>query len=150
MVTDTKGLRNMPCFQNFSDQELGAIAEISNSICYSSGHMLFKQGESGDLLYLLNQGELDVVDEEGEEPRHVDRIFSGEIVGGSALVPPYKYNASAKCRTEVEVLEIKTHQLQDLMNKNCKIGLKLQASIINILVNHILKLGTKSSSPINT
>jgi len=150
MVIDKKGLRNIPCFQDFSDQELGAIAEISNSICYSSGHMLFKQGESGDLLYLLNNGELDVVYEEGEEPRHVDRISGGEIFGGSALVPPYKYNASVICRTEVEVLEIKTHQLQDLMNKNCIIGLKFQASIINILVNHISKLRIKSSSPINT
>ncbi len=141
MVTNTECLRNMPCLRDFSDQELSTIAEICDSICYSAGHILFNQGEPAKLLYLLKQGTMDIIhEEEGKEPRRVDRISVGEIVGGSALVPPYQYNSSAKCQTEVEVLEINTDELHELINKDKALGLKIQVCFIGLLVKHISQL----------
>jgi len=143
MVTNTECLRNMPCLRDFSDQELSTIAEISDSICYSPGHTLFNQGERAKLLYLLKQGKMDIIhEEEGKESLRIDRISAGEIVGGSVFVPPYQYNASAKCQTEVEVLEINMDQLQALINKDKALGLKIQACFIGLLVKHISQLRT--------
>jgi ATP-binding cassette subfamily B protein len=131
----------MPCLRDFSGQELSAIAEICDSICYSPEHILFNQGEPAKLLYLLKQGTMDIFqEEEGKEPRRVDRISVGEIVGGSALVPPYQYNGSAKCQTEVEVLEINMDELQKLIKKDKALGLKIQACFIGLLVKHISQL----------
>jgi CRP/FNR family transcriptional regulator, cyclic AMP receptor protein len=144
MVTITECLRIMPCLRDFSDQELSIIAEICDSICYSPGHILFTQSERAKHLYLLKQGKVDIFqEEEGKEPKRVDRISVGEIVGGSALVPPYLYNASAKCQTEIEVLEINIGKLQELIKKDKALGLKIQACFIGLLVKHISKLRTQ-------
>lgn len=144
MVTNTKCLRNIPCLRDFSDQELRTVAEISDSICYSPGYILFNQGEPARLLYLLKQGKMEIIHkEEGKESHCIDRISGGGIVGGSALVPPYQYNASAKCQTEVEVLEINMDKFRELINQDNALGLKIQDCFIGLFVKHVSQLRTQ-------
>ena len=144
MVTEIKWLRDIPCFQGFSNQELSAFAEVSKAICYPPGHVLTVQGEPGTCFFLINQGSLDFVYESAHgKKQKVDTLFQGEIVGISALIPPYQYGASITSRTDVDVLEINTNELLTLIKEDNALGLKLQACLIELLVKHIFHLRTQ-------
>ncbi len=141
MSTDPKLLRSFACFHTLSDEQINAIAQISNSVCYSKGYVLFKQDDPGDFLYLLIEGDVEVLYEHAETGAHrVDTVSSEEVVGCAAIVPPYTYTATEKCLSDVEVLEIKTNELRDLIQKDPQLGLLLQEYIIKILNERILSL----------
>lgn len=141
MATDPKLLERFSCFQDLSEAQLTAVAEISNSVCYMKGHTLFKEGDKGEYLYLLLDGDVEVFYvSPGSAGDMVDRVSSDEVLGCAALVPPYQYTATEKCLSDVEVLEIKMDVLRDLIDADAQIGLKLQAHIIKTLNERILTL----------
>lgn len=117
-----------------------AIAEISNSICYTKGHVLFNEGDKGDLLYLLIEGDIEVLYETPEGMDRVDTVSSEEVIGCSAMVPPYVYTATERALTDVEVLEIKISELRELIEIDPQMGIKIQEHIMKILNDRILEL----------
>ena len=50
------------------------------------------------------------------------------------------YTATNRSLTEVEVLEINISQLQELMKKDCQIGLAIQSQLIKFMKEYILRL----------
>ena len=117
-----------------------ASAEISNSICYTKGHVLFNEGDKGDLLYLLIEGDIEVLYETPEGMDRVDTASSEEVIGCSAMVPPYVYTATERALTDVEVLEIKISELRELIEIDPQMGIKIQEHIMKILNDRILEL----------
>jgi CRP-like cAMP-binding protein len=140
MATDAKMIRKFKCFDQLTDGQVEAIAEISNSICYTKGHTLFKEGDKGDLLYLLIHGDIEVFYETPEGLERVDTVSSEEVIGCSAMVPPHIYTATERALNDVEVLEIKTSELRELIKKDQQMGLKIQEHIMKILNDRILDL----------
>jgi len=141
MGTDLKMIRNLMCFRDLSDKQVSAIAEISNSICYPAGYVLFKEGDPGNILYLLVDSEVEVYYKNAETGAHrVDTVSSEEVVGCAAMVPPYTYTATEKCLSDVEVLEINTEELRGLIQKDPQLGLRLQEYIIRTLNDRVLEL----------
>ena len=147
MATDAKLIRKFECFRQLTDEQVQEIAEISNSICYQAGHVLVEEGERGEILYLLIDGDIDVFYRNpvtGLEK--VDTVSSEEVIGCSAMVPPYVYTATEKTRSDVEVLEIKADALRDIIQEDPDIGLKIQEHIIKILNDRILALRHRTFS----
>jgi CRP-like cAMP-binding protein len=145
MATDSKMIRSFKCFENLSRNQIEKIAEISNSLCYSPGHVMFEQGEHGEYLYLLVEGDVEVLYKESESSDHqVDTVSCEDLIGCAALVPPYYYTATQRCLTKVEVLEIETEALRKLIDQDPKIGLSMQTYIIERLNNRVLNLRQKA------
>lgn len=140
MATDAKMIRNFECFRQLTDAQVEAIAEISNSICYTKDHVLFNEGDKGDLLYLLIDGDIEVLYESPEGLDRVDTVSSEEVIGCSAMVPPYVYTATERALTDLEVLEIKTSALRELIEKDPQMGIKIQEHLMKILNHRILEL----------
>ena len=141
MPTDPTFLRDFSCFRDLSDDQLKAIAQITNAVCYPSGQILFEEGKPGEHLFFLVKGDVEVLYNIGEAGQvHVDTVSGEEVVGCSALVEPYTYTATERSLTEVEVLEVDAASLRELMQKDCQLGLSLQQHIIRVLMERILDL----------
>jgi len=139
MAVDISLIKKLSCFQGLTKDKLDAISQISNSVCYLPGHILFEQGQKGETLYFLIDGDVEVLFKSAyTDPRRVDMISGAELVGCSAMVPPYTYKATEQCLTEVEVLEIELEALRNLIEKYPQIGLKMQEHVIKILYDRIL------------
>ena len=147
MATDPKLIRKFECFRQLTDEQVEEIAEISNSICYPAGHVLVEEGERGEILYLLIEGDIDVFYRNPEtDLEKVDTVSSEEVIGCSAIVPPYVYSATEKTLSEVEVLEIKTEALRNIIQEDPDLGLKIQEHIIKILSDRIIDLRQRTFS----
>jgi len=141
MPTDPNYLLNFSCFRGLSQDQLGAIAQITNAVCYPPNYVLFREGRPGERLFYLVKGDVEVFYEIGEAGQVlVDTVSGEEVVGCSALINPYIYTATERSLTEVEVLEIDAVALRDLMEKDCRLGFLLQQHIISVLMERILEL----------
>lgn len=141
MATDPVYLRDYSCFHSLSDEHLKAIAQITDTICYLPGHVLFEEGQPGTRLFFLIKGDVEVFYNIGEAGQaRVDTVSGEEVVGCSALVEPYTYAATERSLTETEVLEVDAVALRELMKKDCTFGFLVQQHIIGILMKRILDL----------
>lgn len=141
MPTNPEYLQNFSCFRHLPIDDVKALAQITNALCYPADYVLFEEGKPGERLFFLVKGEVEVMYQIGEEGQvWVDTVSGEEIVGCSALIEPYVYTATERSRTEVEVLEMDAFALRELMQKDSRLGFLLQKQIINVLMDRILDL----------
>ncbi len=141
MPTDSKRLTRFECFRDLSDDQCSAVAELTNEACFYPQTELFAEGAEGSRIYLLSDGEVEILYNIGEEgPTHVDTVGAGEILGCSSLLPPYVYTSSARSLSPIETLIIDSFALRKLMEEDCNLGFAIQGQLIQMLLDRIVDL----------
>lgn len=141
MSTQVEYVEKLTCFKNLSTEDKEAIAQISDAVCYSPGHVLFREGEKAGKLFLIVKGQAEAIFNIGEDGQvRVETLSDDEIAGCSALIAPNKYSATERCLTDIEVLEIDIESMQKLIHENCQLGIRLYENIIKFLTKRIFEL----------
>jgi CRP-like cAMP-binding protein len=70
-----------------------------NIASYRSGDVIFRQGDAGDCLYVLLDGEVDIY----AHGRHINTLRPGEIFGEMALIDDLPRSGSAIANTDCRV-----------------------------------------------
>ena len=73
---------------------------------FEPGDIIFRQGDLGDSVYVIEQGDCDVVKEESGATRVLATLHAGEYFGEMALLSDKTRNATIQARTAMEVLLI--------------------------------------------
>jgi HEAT repeat protein len=104
-------LRHVPLFSNMATSELTQVASIAREVTYPAGSRIIQQGEHGDHMFLIVDGE--VLIQRGETPLKTlgPRDFFGEmsIIDGEAR------SASATAATDCLLLRIDKDDFQELL-----------------------------------
>jgi len=131
-------LQEYVCFRGLTEDRLSTVSQLANVVSYPPGQVLFQEGKSGDSVYFITKGKVDIFYSIGEEgPAKVDQVFAEELIGCSALIPPFTYIATTKSQTDIEVLKIDANALRSLMKENCPLGFTIQQNIMQMLMNRI-------------
>lgn len=139
MSVDAKYLQIFRCFDDLSDEQRESVAELAEAECFYPGHILFEDNKQGRYLFLLVEGEVEVLYTIGEHKQgRVDKMGAGEIIGCSALIPPYKYTSTTRSLTRVDVLAIDAKALCNLMQRDCPLGFSIQQQVIRLLMDQIV------------
>ena len=72
---------------------------------YPPGEVIFRQGEPGACMYLVQKGTLDVIVDE-HEGRVVNTLASGEFFGEMSLLSGEPRSATIRCRDESRVMTV--------------------------------------------
>ncbi len=96
------------CIQNYlfnslGDKELKTVIDSFEEKKFSSGQNVITQGEEGDALYLVDNGELDCekINNKGEEPIYLKTYKTGDSFGELALLYNVQRAATIKANTDV-------------------------------------------------
>ncbi|HSF05201.1 MAG TPA: FAD-dependent oxidoreductase [Methylomirabilota bacterium] len=74
---------------------------------YEPGQTVFREGDRGDWLYVVVQGEVEIVQHvPGQDEMVLRRLGAGECFGEIALVSDRPRTAAARCATRVDVLAV--------------------------------------------
>jgi CRP-like cAMP-binding protein len=139
MPTDPDYLQNFSCFCDLSEDQRKAVAQLANAVCFAPGYVLSGEDKPGDYLYLLASGEVEVMYNIGEEGlTRVDLVSGEEVIGCSALVPPFTYTSTTRCLMEIEVLKLDAKALRKLMQEDCSLGFSIQQRIMMFLMDRIV------------
>ena len=141
MATDPVLLKKFSYFQDLSDEQLIAIANITDAVCYPPDHTIFEEGVMGKRLYFLLKGEVEILFNTGKANLMRIDVKTGEtVMGCSVLMEPFMYAATNRSLTKVELLEVKVPELMKLTEKDCQLGMAIQRLLINFMREYILRL----------
>jgi CRP-like cAMP-binding protein len=100
-------LRRSPLFEMLSEAELHVLAELSRARRFAAGEHVFREGDAGDALFVLAQGEVEVVarDPSGEE-RPLAALAPPEAFGEMSLIDREVRSATVRARTDCVALQL--------------------------------------------
>lgn len=104
-------LSTSPLFEMLSNQELEFVAELSRPRRYSAGQVVFEEGELGDSLYVIVNGEVEVLRRDGERHRVLAVLSPPEFFGEMSLIDKEYRSATVRARTDAELLHLTAENL---------------------------------------
>jgi CRP/FNR family cyclic AMP-dependent transcriptional regulator len=119
-------LRSFPYFAGVGSESLKAVAALADERVFKAGEVLFKEGEPARSLYVVRQGQVDIVSHpHAGEDCVVDTVVGGELIGWSSLVEPYRTTATAVARDAGRAVRIEAVGIRDLCEKDHTLGYRL-------------------------
>ena len=118
--------KQIPFFSEFNDDELQEVMKIGHEKRVESGHLLFKEGDVGDYLYIILEGRVRVFHSNEEEQITLSTLAKGAFFGEIALLDGRPRSASVStlapcylfCLGRLDFIKLLTHSshmLVDLM-----------------------------------
>ena len=134
-------LRRYPFFGQLHDDQLKAIAMISEEKNYPKDFLLVKENAPANKFILLLEGDVDLIYSGGGEGAIcnalVGSIAPGEVMGVSSLIEPYVFISSARTTMPVKVVEIEGKALRALMTADQKLGYVLMCNTAQAVLERL-------------
>lgn len=122
----TENLKGFSLFGGLGEGELAEIAKLSRERTYEDGSVIFTIGGFATDVYLLKAGKVDIQIEfkiyDYEIITTVYTVGKDEIFGWSALVPPHRLTASARCQGKADIIMINGKELIEFLERQRGVG----------------------------
>ena len=132
-TTDVEGkteiLRRIPLFQHMTYKELLAILGIARGRQFEKGAPIIKEGESGDELFVLFRGRVDVI----KNGLHIAQLKPGGHFGEMGLVDQAPRSATVVASEDTSAISIDRDSLLKLMRRDSLLAVKLLWSFVQVL-----------------
>ena len=137
-----EGLRAFPLLSNMADNELGILAEALSEKLTPAGENIITEGESGDELFILMDGVVDIIkDTVYGDQFVVSTMDAGDhcVFGEMALIDSDKRSATVKAKTDCLTLSVSRKDFDRFCKEYPSSGLELLKLISLNLVRNLRK-----------
>lgn len=147
-ISDLKVLKNMFILQDLQEEELRQVLAASSFREFSKGTVVMAEGEPGDTMVFLLEGEVEVtkrlllpVDQNALLERIMNRLKSGDGVslGEMALIENDVRSANVTASTDCRMLELRQENAFRLFNQNPAMGVKILFRLSQLLSKRLRK-----------
>ena len=131
---DTAVLKQAAIFADLEDAELDRIGEICREQRFKSGKTIFKEGEPGNRLFIIAEGEVRVsrqVPGSGEEALAV--LKQGACFGEMAVFDRSERSTDAIANTDSTLLTIERSDFEILLDFDRDLAFKVLWSVVRLL-----------------
>ena len=125
-------INEVDLFKGIDPDVMEEIANICSEENYAKDTVLFKKGEEADCLYILEEGAIHLVIENGgslsftlSEP--------GQVVGWSSMVESGLYTSSGVCATAIKALKLEKEKLDKVFGLHPDAGLKVLKRLAGVI-----------------
>jgi putative ABC transport system ATP-binding protein len=108
-------------FPLFSDLQTSTLTEVADKMMVQeaqAGEVVIRQGDPGDLFYLIRSGRVDVIVEEDGVKRKVAELGEGQYFGEAALLRDEPRNASIICRSKCTFYTLGKEEFKDVLKRS--------------------------------
>ena len=116
---------------------------------YTDGSIIVKQGDSGNLMYIILKGEVEVIREDGGEQVILSTLTKGDIFGEMALFSGQPRSATIRSKGETRILTVDKRLFMTRVHEDPSLAfllLKRMAERISQLDEEITRLQSKRST----
>jgi CRP/FNR family transcriptional regulator, cyclic AMP receptor protein len=129
-----EAIRSVPLFASLDDQ---AAVELRNLLTFKNaenGTMLFRKGDSGDALYLLESGRvrISLQDEDGDEVTLAD-LAQGDFFGEMALIDGRQRSADATVFEDARLAILSRNDFLSFVRSSPDVALEMLAALTDRL-----------------
>ncbi len=101
-----KLLKTIPFLRGLSNAAYAALARRSREHAFKKGRLIFREGSQGTTLYIVKDGEVDIVKGRGKDAVTLATRRSGEFFGEMSIIEGAKRSAAARAHTDVTLIEV--------------------------------------------
>jgi CRP/FNR family cyclic AMP-dependent transcriptional regulator len=149
-MDDKTFLKDVSILQDLDEAELRAFAAIARPLQVPRGTSILKEGESGDTMYILEEGTVEVSKAltriaGAEESPGRDKILSKlaasthAVFGEVALFEQNTRTATVVALSECRLLEVGKSDFFQLAEQNPRLGYKITRNIAELLCSRLRK-----------
>ena len=120
-------LKSVPFFAELPEADLEAISKKVMMEYFPAGHVLFNEGDSGDKMYIIKTGSVEVI----RGSATVATLKEGEFFGEMALVSDLPRTATIKVTGDVELLVLQKEEFRHLLESNPSIASKVSYEVVH-------------------
>ena len=130
-------------FAGLEDEDYSLLDEYFMRRTFPGGHVLFEEGERVNKLAIIVSGSVDVVlpDKSGDMQRFSELKLAsfgpGEYFGEYSLLDLRPATATAVVKENTELLQIKSHNLQRVLNEHCRIAKAFYFNLALVLIDRL-------------
>ncbi len=129
--------------KDLTPEQIQQVLVLGTPVTVPSGASLFRLGDPAERLFLITRGRITLTlpmrIRGQEEDVIVEERSSGQAVGWSALIPPYKFTLAATAPLETEVVALPRESLRRYFADNPAAGYKIALNLA-VVVGHRLQL----------
>ena len=92
---------------------------------YAAGDMIFSQGDLGTDMFIIQDGEVEIIKHINGESHILSHLERGDFFGEMALLEAAPRTADAIAKSEVKVLVINGSRFDDMLKKNPEIAVRI-------------------------
>lgn len=144
----SEAIKNSSIFNTLEEDELTAIFNITRETRFQEGDVIMQEGDEGDTMYLVVEGEVGVSksltmkfgDNDYRKTEKVLTRFGAEdhlVFGEMALIGKDSRSATISARTDCLFLEIKRDDFLKLLEEKPKLGIKVLIKLSELLVSRL-------------
>ena len=130
--------RRVPLFAKLSPADLKQVAAIAQEEAFADGAIIAREGEMGDLMFIILSGEVRVVSGNGKQAMELARRHAGECVGEMAIISREPRSATLIAAGDVRTLCIDQKSFEALLRDRPDVSM----AVIQVLSDR-LKEATK-------
>lgn len=125
-------------FREFDPHHLAQVAATARDITYRPGDRLFKEGTPAWGCWLITSGHvaLDAKGHGGCET-NVETLGTGDVLGWSWLVAPYRWHFSATALTGVTAILLDTDRLKNFAEDDPGLGYAVSRALFGVLLHRL-------------
>lgn len=139
----TELLRRVPIFESLTKRELRHIEHILHRRTYEEGEFVFREGDTGLGMYIIESGEVSIVS--GSAENEVTRLSNGEFFGEMALLTEQPRSAGAMAMKGTKVFGFFQPDLFSLMETHPHIGVSVVMKLARILVERLYRAALENN-----
>jgi CRP-like cAMP-binding protein len=131
---DRKLLKQAAIFADLDDDELDKVAEVCKEQQFKSGQTIFKEGEPGNRLYIIAEGEVRIsrqIPGSGEEALTV--LKQGACFGEMAVFDRSERSTDAIANTDCKLITITRSDFEMLLDFNRDLAYKVLWAVVRLL-----------------
>ncbi|HEY85176.1 MAG TPA: cyclic nucleotide-binding domain-containing protein [Chloroflexi bacterium] len=127
-----QALRFIPLFKDLTSEDLDSIAALLKHVSYPKGSTIFRQGDIGNAMYLVESGQVIVWDEQAGEA--LAYLGPGSFAGEIALLLAEPRSASLKVSIDANLYILEKNDFDRLLKKRPAIAIHMTRELGQRLV----------------
>ncbi len=135
-----RDLKTFPLLSTLPDEDLAHLANVLKEHTFPAGSEILREGESGDEMYLLLEGSVDVL----KTTLYGDSYVTASLneshhcsFGEMALIDRGQRSATVRAKTDCRTLSLGYEEFQTFCRTYPRVGLELLMSITSTLVHNL-------------
>jgi CRP-like cAMP-binding protein len=135
-----KKLVHIPIFGGLTVEEAAEFFEVASEASVAPGATLFREGDAGDALYVILEGEVAVTRKNVELARLGKHTVLGEM---SLLGEGEVRSATATAVGDVKLLKVPSRRVQRLLKSNSIAALKVVANLAQVMSRRLAAINER-------
>ena len=123
-------LHDVPLFAALSPDDLTQIANIAREQWHGDGSVICREGEQGQEMYVLAQGQVRVTKQTSEGEKYLATRFAGDFLGEMSIIEALPRSSTVRAEGEVRTLVIGSEAFRTILHDRPDVALAMLRGVM--------------------